>query len=91
VAAAIAGRETVRVDLSQKSLERGAQKLWHQTNLPGTGHPFYATDVCEVFHDYREKAKSSILIGLIRQHFRVHTAEKPSSRMIRGLGHGGAG
>jgi 23S rRNA (cytosine1962-C5)-methyltransferase len=47
VAAAIAGANTVSVDLSQKSLERGRANFL-LNNLPATGHHFFADDVFEV-------------------------------------------
>jgi 23S rRNA (cytosine1962-C5)-methyltransferase len=47
VAAAIAGANTVSVDLSQKSLERGRGNFV-LNNLPAKGHHFIADDVFEV-------------------------------------------
>src|SRR5436309_13553796 len=47
LAAAIAGANTVSVDLSQKSLERG-RRNFVLNNLPATGHHFIADDDFEV-------------------------------------------
>ncbi len=47
LAAAVAGANTVSVDLSQKSLERGRANF-ALNDLPATGHHFIADDVFEV-------------------------------------------
>ena len=47
IAAALAGAETVSVDLSKKSLDRGRENF-ALNNLPTEGHRFYADDVLDV-------------------------------------------
>jgi 23S rRNA (cytosine1962-C5)-methyltransferase len=47
VAAALAGAETVNVDLSKKSLDRGRENFT-LNHLPADGHRFYADDVLDV-------------------------------------------
>jgi hypothetical protein len=63
VAAAIAGGNTVSVDLSQKSLERGRANFV-LNNLPATGHHFIADDVFEVFPRLSRKGEKFDLIVL---------------------------
>jgi 23S rRNA (cytosine1962-C5)-methyltransferase len=63
VAAAIAGANTVSVDLSQKSLERGRANFV-LNNLSATGHQFIADDVFEVLPQLSRKDKKFDLIVL---------------------------
>src|SRR5438105_887910 len=63
VAAAIAGADTVNVDLSQKSLERGRQNFV-LNNLPAIGHHFIADDVFEVLPRLSRKGEKFDLIVL---------------------------
>jgi len=63
VAAAIAGANTVSVDLSQKSLERGRANFV-LNNLPATGHQFIADDVFEVLPRLSRKGEKFDLIVL---------------------------
>jgi len=63
VAAAIAGANTVSVDLSQKSLERGRANFV-LNNLPATGHHFIADDVFEVLPRLSRKHEKFDLIVL---------------------------
>jgi 23S rRNA (cytosine1962-C5)-methyltransferase len=63
VAAAIAGANTVSVDLSQKSLERGRANFV-LNNLPATGHHFIADDVFEVLPRLSRKDEKFDLIVL---------------------------
>ena len=63
VAAAIAGANTVSVDLSQKSLERGRANFV-LNNLPATGHHFIADDVFEVLPRLSRKGEKFDLIVL---------------------------
>jgi 23S rRNA (cytosine1962-C5)-methyltransferase len=63
VAAAIAGANTVSVDLSQKSLERGRENFV-LNNLPATGHHFIADDVFEVLPRLSRKGEKFDLIVL---------------------------
>lgn len=63
VAAAIAGANTVSVDLSQKSLERGRENFVHN-NLTATGHRFIADDVFEVLPRLSRKSEKFDLIVL---------------------------
>jgi len=63
VAAAIAGANTVSVDLSQKSLERGRGNFV-LNNLPAIGHHFIADDVFEVFPRLSRKGEKFDLIVL---------------------------
>src|SRR5213595_3502714 len=63
VAAAIAGANTVSVDLSQKSLERG-RRNFVLNNLPATGHHFIADDIFEVFPRLLRKGEKFDLIVL---------------------------
>jgi 23S rRNA (cytosine1962-C5)-methyltransferase len=63
VAAAVAGANTVSVDLSQKSLERGC-KNFALNNLPATGHHFIADDVFEVLPRLSRKGEKFDLIVL---------------------------
>jgi len=63
VAAAVAGANTVSVDLSQKSLERGRENF-ALNNLPATGHHFIADDVFEVLPRLSRKGEKFDLIVL---------------------------
>jgi 23S rRNA (cytosine1962-C5)-methyltransferase len=63
VAAAIAGANTVSVDLSQKSLERGRANFV-LNNLSATGHQFIADDVFEVLPRLSRKDEKFDLIVL---------------------------
>ena len=63
VAAAIVGANTVSVDLSQKSLERGRANFV-LNNLPVTGHRFIADDVFEVLPRLSRKGEKFDLIVL---------------------------
>jgi 23S rRNA (cytosine1962-C5)-methyltransferase len=63
VAAAVAGANTVSVDLSQKSLERGRENF-ALNNLPATGHHFIADDVFEVLPRLLRKGEKFDLIVL---------------------------
>jgi 23S rRNA (cytosine1962-C5)-methyltransferase len=63
VAAAVAGANTVSVDLSQKSLERGRGNF-ALNNLPATGHHFVADDVFEVLPRLSRKGEKFDLIVL---------------------------
>jgi 23S rRNA (cytosine1962-C5)-methyltransferase len=63
VAAAIAGANTVSVDLSQKSLERGRANFV-LNNLPATGHHFIVDDVFEVLPRLSRKGEKFDLIVL---------------------------
>jgi 23S rRNA (cytosine1962-C5)-methyltransferase len=63
VAAAIAGANTVSVDLSQKSLERGRANFV-LNNLPATEHHFIADDVFEVLPRLSRKDEKFDLIVL---------------------------
>jgi 23S rRNA (cytosine1962-C5)-methyltransferase len=63
LAAAIAGANTVSVDLSQKSLERGRANFV-LNNLPATGHHFIADDVFEVLPRLSRKGEKFDLIVL---------------------------
>jgi 23S rRNA (cytosine1962-C5)-methyltransferase len=63
VAAAIAGANTVSVDLSQKSLERGRANFV-LNNLPAAGHHFIADDVLELFPRLSRKGEKFDLIVL---------------------------
>ena len=63
VAAAVAGANTVSVDLSQKSLERGRENF-ALNNLPATGHHFFADDVFEVLPRLSRKSEKFDLIVL---------------------------
>ena len=63
VAAAIAGANTVSVDLSQKSLERGRANF-ALNDLPATGHHFIADDVFEVLPRLSRKDQKFDLIVL---------------------------
>src|SRR2546423_5576145 len=63
VAAAKAGANTVSVDLSQKSLERGRGNFV-LNNLPAAGHHFIADDVFEVFPRLSRKGEKFDLIVL---------------------------
>jgi 23S rRNA (cytosine1962-C5)-methyltransferase len=63
VAAAMAGANTVSVDLSQKSLERGRGNF-ALNNLPATGHHFIADDVFEVLPRVSRKGEKFDLIML---------------------------
>jgi 23S rRNA (cytosine1962-C5)-methyltransferase len=63
VAAAVAGANTVSVDLSQKSLERGRENF-ALNNLPATGHHFIADDVFEVLPRFSRKGEKFDLIVL---------------------------
>jgi 23S rRNA (cytosine1962-C5)-methyltransferase len=63
VAAAIAGADTVSVDLSQKSLERGRANF-ALNDLPATGHHFIADDVFEVLPRLSRKDQKFDLIVL---------------------------
>jgi 23S rRNA (cytosine1962-C5)-methyltransferase len=63
VAAAIAGGNTVSVDLSQKSLERGRANFV-LNNLPATGQHFIADDVFEVLPRLSRKDERFDLIVL---------------------------
>jgi 23S rRNA (cytosine1962-C5)-methyltransferase len=63
VAAAITGANTVSVDLSQKSLERGRGNFV-LNNLPATGHQFIADDVFEVLPRLSRKGEKFDLIVL---------------------------
>ena len=63
LAAAIAGANTVSVDLSQKSLERGRGNFV-LNNLPAIGHHFIADDVFEVFPRLSRKGEKFDLIVL---------------------------
>jgi len=63
VAAAMAGANTVSVDLSQKSLERGRANFV-LNNLPATGHHFIADDVFEVLPRLSRKDEKFDLIVL---------------------------
>jgi 23S rRNA (cytosine1962-C5)-methyltransferase len=63
VAAAIAGANTVSVDLSQKSVERGRGNFV-LNNLPATGHHFIADDVFEVLPRLSRKGAKFDLIVL---------------------------
>jgi 23S rRNA (cytosine1962-C5)-methyltransferase len=63
VAAAVAGANTVSVDLSRKSLERGRANFV-LNNLPATGHRFIADDVFEVLPRLSRKGEKFDLIVL---------------------------
>jgi 23S rRNA (cytosine1962-C5)-methyltransferase len=63
VAAAMAGANTVSVDLSRKSLER-ARGNFVRNNLPATGHHFIADDVFEVLPRLSRKGEKFDLIVL---------------------------
>jgi 23S rRNA (cytosine1962-C5)-methyltransferase len=63
VAAAIAGANTMSVDLSQKSLERGRANFV-LNNLAATGHHFIADDVFEVLPRLSRKDEKFDLIVL---------------------------
>jgi 23S rRNA (cytosine1962-C5)-methyltransferase len=63
VAAAVASANTVSVDLSQKSLERGRENF-ALNNLPATGHHFIADDVFEVLPRLSRKGEKFDLIVL---------------------------
>jgi 23S rRNA (cytosine1962-C5)-methyltransferase len=63
VAAAVAGANTLSVDLSQKSLERGRENF-ALNNLPATGHHFIADDVFEVLPRLSHKGEKFDLIVL---------------------------
>ena len=63
VAAAIAGANTVSVDLSRKSLERGRANFTCN-NLPATGHQFIADDVFAVLPRLSRKGEKFDLIVL---------------------------
>jgi len=63
VAAAIAGANTMSVDLSQKSLERGRQNF-ALNNLSAIGHQFVADDVFDVLPRLARKGEKFDLIVL---------------------------
>ena len=63
LAAAVAGANTVSVDLSQKSLERGRANF-ALNDLPATGHHFIADDVFEVLPRLSRKDQKFDLIVL---------------------------
>ena len=63
LAAAVAGANTVSVDLSQKSLERGRVNF-ALNDLPATGHHFIADDVFEVLPRLSRKDQKFDLIVL---------------------------
>src|SRR5213080_77791 len=63
VAAAMAGANTMSVDLSQKSLERGRANFV-LNSLPATGHHFIVDDVFEVFPRLSRKGEKFDLIML---------------------------
>ena len=63
VAAAVAGADTVSVDLSQKSLERGRQNF-ALNSLPAAGHQFIADDVFDVLPRLARKGEKFDLIVL---------------------------
>jgi len=63
VAAAVAGANTVSVDLSQKSLERGRENFV-LNNLPATAHHFIADDVFDVLPRLSRKGEKFDLIVL---------------------------
>ena len=63
LAAAVAGANTVSVDLSQKSLERGRANF-ALNDLPATGHHFIADDVFEVLPRLSRKNEKFDLIVL---------------------------
>jgi 23S rRNA (cytosine1962-C5)-methyltransferase len=63
LAAAVAGANTVSVDLSQKSLERGRTNF-ALNDLPATGHHFIADDVFEVLPRLSRKDQKFDLIVL---------------------------
>ena len=63
LAAAVAGANTVSVDLSEKSLERGRANF-ALNDLPATGHHFIADDVFEVLPRLSRKDQKFDLIVL---------------------------
>jgi len=63
LAAAVAGANTVSVDLSEKSLERGRANF-ALNDLPATGHHFIADDVSEVLPRLSRKDQKFDLIVL---------------------------
>ncbi len=58
VAAALAGAETVSIDLSKKSLDRGRANFLMNGLDPNTGHKFIADDVLEVLPRLARRAEN---------------------------------
>ena len=63
VVAAVTRANTVSIDLSQKSLERGRENF-ALNNLPATGHRFIADDVFEVLPELSRRGEKFDLIVL---------------------------